>query len=71
MQNRLSHSHSEVQASYMMATEASRFRSIALEKSKVASRQARLPEWNFSGSLASGQAGSIGLISKRKQSMVA
>lgn len=66
MQNRLSYSNSDVQASYMMATEASRFRSIALEKSKVAARQARLPEWNFSGSIASGQGASIGLISKRK-----
>lgn len=56
------------EANYMRTTQASRQRNQALHANN-ASRQAVLTEWNFSGNV--GRAGPIGLITKRKQSVVA
>ena len=52
----------------MRATQASRHRSSALFTSQTG-RQAALTEWNFSGNV--GRSGPIGLVTKRKQSVVA
>ena len=62
------------EANYMRATQASRSRHLSLDNKKHANlkagaRQASLKEWNFSGNVS--QYATIGLISRKKQSMIA
>ena len=60
--------HSNHQANYMRATQASRSRHVSLDNKNVA-RQASLREWNFSGNVS--RFATIGLVSRKKQSMIA
>lgn len=58
-----------LEANYMRETQASRSRHLSLDNTKSGPRQASLKEWNFSGNVS--RFATIGLISRKKQSMVA